>query len=139
MKIRDIMHSGLTATGPDTPVPQVARKMRDLDIGAVPVVENGKVIGIVTDRDLALRAVADGIDAAALKAREVMSKNVVCCHATDEVESALRSMELAQVRRIPVKGEADELVGMVSLGDIVAAKALDKAQGVMQAVATHHG
>jgi CBS domain-containing protein len=137
MMIRDIMHKGVASVGPDTAVQQVARKMRDMDIGALPVVERGDIVGIVTDRDITMRAVATGLDISTLAARDVMSRDVLCCRATDDAHRALKMMETAQVRRLPVLDEGHELVGMVSLGDIVHARRPDLIEEVMKAVAAH--
>ena len=138
MKIQDIMHKGVTSVGPETPVSQVAMKMRDLDIGALPVIDGGQLVGIITDRDVTVRAVANGKDVSALAARQVMSSNVVCCRAGDEVHQALQAMEKAQVRRMPVTDGGRELVGMISLGDIVQDHRPDLTEEVTRAVAAHH-
>jgi CBS domain-containing protein len=137
MKIRDIMHKGVAAVGPDTALVQIARKMRDMDIGALPVVDRGDIVGIVTDRDITVRAIAAGLDISTLAARDVMSRDVLCCRATDDAHRALRLMETAQVRRLPVLDDGHELVGMVSLGDIVHAHRSDLTEEVMKAVAAH--
>ena len=138
MKIQDIMHKGVASVGPDTSLSQVASKMRDMDIGALPVIDAGQLVGIITDRDVTVRAVADGKDVSALAARQVMSRNVVCCRAGDEVHQALQAMEKAQVRRMPVTDGGRDLVGMISLGDIVAAHRPDLTEEITKAVAAHH-
>jgi CBS domain-containing protein len=137
MKIRDIMHKGVASVGPATAVQQIARKMRDMDIGALPVVDRGDIVGIVTDRDITLRAVAPGLDLSSLAARDVMSRDVLSCRATDDAHRALKMMEDAQVRRLPVLDDSHELVGMVSLGDIAHARRPDLAAELMKAVAAH--
>jgi CBS domain-containing protein len=138
MKIKDIMHQGAVSVGPDTSIALIARQMRDQDIGAMPIVEKGKVIGIVTDRDVTVRGVADGQDLRRMAARQVMSRNVVCCKSGETVEHALKAMEEARVRRMPVTDGGDQLVGMISLGDIVAAHRPDLTAEVVHAVAAHH-
>ena len=138
MKIQDIMHKGVASVGPDTSLSQVASKMRDMDIGALPVIDAGQLVGIITDLDVTVRAVADGKDVSALAARQVMSRNVVCCRAGDEVHQALQAMEKAQVRRMPVTDGGRDLVGMISLGDIVAAHRPDLTEEITKAVAAHH-
>ena len=102
------------------------------------VVEGGKPIGMVTDRDVTIRAIANGNDSAALLAKDVMSKNVVFCRDTEEAEDAIRIMEDNQVRRLPVLDEAQKLVGMVSLGDISHALSRNLAGEVTKAVSAHH-
>lgn len=90
MKVRDAMHRGAEWVGPDTAVSEVARKMRDLDIGAIPVGENDRLVGMVTDRDIACRAVADGNDCNKLTTRDVMTKGVVYCLDSEDVDDAIR-------------------------------------------------
>ena len=102
MKVKDAMHKGAEWVTPETPVADLARKMKDLDIGALPVGENDRLIGMVTDRDITCRAVPNGKDFRTLTAREVMSKGIVFCADTEEVEDALRIMEKNQIRRLPV-------------------------------------
>lgn len=131
------MHKGAASVAPTTALEQVARKMRDMDIGALPVVDRGDIVGIVTDRDVTVRAVAAGRNLADLSAEDVMSRDVVCCRAADDAHRALKIMEDAQVRRLPVLDDGHELVGMVSLGDIVHAKRPDLTEEVMKAVAAH--
>ena len=139
MKVKDMMHKGAECVAPNATLQQVARKMRDHDIGAIPVCEGGKPMGIVTDRDVTIRALANGKDSGTLLAKDVMSKNLVFCRDTEEAEDAIRIMEDNQVRRLPVLDEAQKLVGMVSLGDISHALSRDLAGEVTKAVSDHHG
>ena len=118
MKVKDAMHNGAEWVTPEITVAEMARKMKDLDIGALPVGENDRLIGMVTDRDITCRAVSDGKNFLTLTAREVMSKGVVFCTDTEEVEDALRIMEKNQVRRLPVINSKKRMVGMLSIGDI---------------------
>jgi CBS domain-containing protein len=137
MRVRDLMHTGVEIMAPDTPVTQLAKKMREKDIGAIPIGSNGQLVGMVTDRDITLRAVANGKDPNQLTAQEVMTKGVVCCRDTDKVRDVLDIMEGKQIRRVPVTDENERVLGMVSLGDI--SKAVPgKAREVLQAVAAHH-
>jgi CBS domain-containing protein len=138
MKVKDMMHKGAECVAPNATLQQVARKMRDHDIGAIPVCEGGKPMGIVTDRDVTIRALANGKDSGTLLAKDVMSKNLVFCRDTEEAEDAIRIMEDNQVRRLPVLDEAQKLVGMVSLGDISHALSRDLAGEVTKAVSAHH-
>jgi CBS domain-containing protein len=139
MKVKDMMHNGAECVAPNATLQQVARKMRDHDIGAIPVCEGSRPMGIVTDRDVTTRALANGKDFSALLAKDVMSKNLVFCRDTEEAEDAIRIMEDNQVRRLPVLDEAQKLVGMVSLGDISHALPRDLAGEVTKAVSAHHG
>jgi CBS domain-containing protein len=93
---------------------------------------------MVTDRDITIRALADGKDVAKLMARDVMTSNVIYCRDTEEAEDAIRIMESNQIRRLPVLNEAQKLVGMLSLGDISHALPQDLAGEVTKAVSAHH-
>lgn len=138
MRVKDMMHRGAEYVAPDATLEQVTRKMRDHDVGAIPVCEGGKPIGIVTDRDVAIRAFANGKDISKLTAKDVMSKKVISCRDTEAAEDAVRIMEKNKVRRLPVLDEAQKLVGMVSLGDISHALSEDRTGEVTKAVSAHH-
>jgi CBS domain-containing protein len=101
MKVKDVMHKGAEWVAPQTTLAEVAKKMRDLDIGAIPVGEDDRLIGMVTDRDIACRGVANGGDCVKLTARDVMSKGIFYCNDTEELEDALRIMEQKQVAPAP--------------------------------------
>ena len=132
------MHKGAEWVESTTLVPALAKKMRDLDIGAIPVGANDRLIGMVTDRDLAIRAIPDGKDLTKLTARDVMTKNIVYCRDTEEVEDAVRIMEQKQIRRLPVLDEKKRLVGMLSLGDVAHCTSHDIAGETITAVSGHH-
>ena len=138
MKVKELMHQGVTWVEPDTLVSTVAEKMRDEDIGAVPVGENDRLIGMVTDRDIAVRAFANGHDVAKLTARDVMSKGMIFCRDTEEVDDAVRIMEQKKVRRLPVINEDKRMVGMLSIGDISAGAPQSLSGEVIKAVSAHH-
>ena len=138
MKVKDMMHKGAEYVAPNAKLQVIAKKMRDHDIGAIPVCEGGKTIGMVTDRDIAVRALANGKDLSKLEAKDVMSKDVIFCRDSEEAEDAIRIMEDNKVRRLPVLNEAKKLVGMVSLGDISHALSQDLTGEVTKAVSAHH-
>jgi CBS domain-containing protein len=137
MKIKDMMHKGAECVAPNATLQQIAKKMKDFDVGAIPVCEGDKAIGMVTDRDITM-SLADGKDVSKLSARDLMSKNVIHCRDTEEAEDAIRIMEKNQIRRLPVLNEAQKLVGMVSLGDISHALSQDLTGEVTKAVSAHH-
>ena len=139
MKVKDAMHKGCEWVAPETPVPQIAKKMRDLDVGAVPIGENDRLIGMVTDRDIACRAVANSKDCGKLTARDVMTKGVIFCRETEELDDAIRIMEQKQVRRLPVLNDKKRMVGILSLGDVSHAASHELAGEVTAAVSAHHG
>lgn len=118
MKVKDAMHDGAEWVSPDTPLTEVAKKMKALDCGSIPVGENDKLVGMVTDRDIACRAVADGRDCSQVTARDVMTAGIVFCRDTEDLDDAMRIMEQKQIRRLPVIDENKRMVGMLSLGDI---------------------
>lgn len=124
MKIQEIMSRDPYVCDPETPLSEVAARMRDLDIGMIPVCDGRRIQGTVTDRDIVLRAVADELDPAMTVAEEVMTSEVTYCFDDEEVDEASALMEENQIRRLVVLDREMQLVGILSLGDI-AAKAHD--------------
>ena len=118
MNIRDVMTADVSFVGPDTPILEIARKMRDGDIGATPVVENDRLAGMVTDRDIVVRVIAEGGDVRTKTARDAMSPGILYCYADDTVEAVLDNRGGQQIRRLPVVDADKRLVGVVSLGDL---------------------
>jgi CBS domain-containing protein len=118
MQIKAIMTPEVDLIDPEASVRAVAQKMRDDDVGAVPVAENDRLLGMVTDRDIVLRAVAQGADVDTYTARQVMSPNILYCFDDQSPEEVLQNMRENQVRRLPVLNRDQRLVGMVSLGDL---------------------
>jgi len=139
MKAKEAMHKGVEWVSPDTPVTALAKKMLEQDIGAIPIGENDRLIGIVTDRDITLRAVANGKDISGLTARDVMTKGIVWCRDIDEVNQAVNIMQTKQVRRLPVIDQNKRMVGILSMGDISHAASKRTAAEVARAVSAHHG
>ena len=138
MKVKDAMHKGTTCVDPSTPVINIAKLMRDEDVGAVPVRADGKLVGIVTDRDITCRAVAHNGNISKLTAQDVMTKDVICCSPEDDLAVAVKVMETKKVRRLPVTDAHKSALGMLSLGDI-SHKASDELSGeVLRAVSAHH-
>lgn len=118
MNVQEVMTPRAEVVGPGDTLQAAARRMRDSNIGILPVGENGRLVGVITDRDIVVRAVADASDAAQCKVSEVMSTEVLCVQAGAPIEEAERMMGENQVRRLPVVDANRRLVGMVSLGDI---------------------
>lgn len=117
MRCREIMTSAVTTAASDTPLRDVATLMREGDMGAVPIVDDGKLVGIVTDRDIVVRAVAEGKDASTPVA-EAMTSEIFSVRPDDFVFEAIRLMGDKQVRRIPVVTDSGELAGIISMADI---------------------
>ena len=138
MRTEEAMHSGVRWVGPETDLRTIARIMKEEDIGALPVGENDRLIGMVTDRDITLRALANGRDVASLTARDVMTEEIVYCCTNESVEDAVHLMELKKIRRLPVINEDKRMVGMLALGDIADCAPRDMSAEVMQAVSAHH-
>jgi CBS domain-containing protein len=115
-KVGEVMSTDVQTISPDDTIEEAAQEMRDGDFGLVPVVEDEQLVGVVTDRDIAIRAVAEGKDPST-PVSEVMSGGVVWVNEDDSVEDAARIMSEHQIRRLPVVDSEQHLVGIVSLGD----------------------
>ena len=116
-KIRDVMTRDVTTVTPDARLSEVARIMRDEDIGSVPVARGSELLGMVTDRDIVVRALADG-SVEQRTAGDVMTAGVQCCRDDQNVGDVLKDMGDQQVRRLPVVDADQRLVGIVSIGDL---------------------
>ena len=115
--IRDLMTRNVETVGPDHTAKDAAAFMLSADTGSIPVCEDDKVIGMITDRDIAVRGVAQG-KGPECSVRDLMSSDIVCARDTDDAHHIAAKMSEAQVRRLPVLDASDRLVGMVSLGDL---------------------
>jgi CBS domain-containing protein len=119
MKVHDVMTPEVVMVGPEASLAEAAQLMKQEDIGPLPVCENERVFGMLTDRDIAVRAVAEGRDPRVTRVRDVMTPDLVCCFESDDVEEAARLMQETQLRRLLVIDDDRRLVGIVSLADIV--------------------
>ncbi|WP_265530184.1 CBS domain-containing protein [Sphingomicrobium marinum] len=117
MQIDQIMTKDIKTVSPKASVKEAASFMLSEDTGFVPVCDGEKLVGTITDRDIAVRGVAEGKDGNCC-VEELMSSSPECCSVNDTIEQAAQKMKECQVRRLPVIGENQELVGVVSLGDI---------------------
>jgi CBS domain-containing protein len=129
MKVREIITPGAQCTNPDATLMEAASNMKSLDIGMLPICDNERIVGAITDRDIAVRAVAQGLDPQTAKVRDVMSEKIVYCFDDQEIEDAAQIMEKMQVRRLPVLNHDKRLVGIVSLGDIATRSHQDSLAG----------
>lgn len=120
MKISECMSRDVQLASPGMSLQQAARLMAHHDLGAMPVGDNDRLVGMITDRDLAIRGLGDGHGPAA-KVGDAMSSEVRWCYEDDDVEYALQCMSEEQVRRLPVLSRDKRLCGMVSIGDLTAA------------------
>ena len=117
-KIRDVMTPNPRTIEPSTTVQEAAKLMRDEDVGPIPIVENGSVSGIVTDRDIVLNVVAEGKDASSTPVSEIASRDLITVDPDQTLDEALRLMAQHQVRRLPVCEEDGRLVGIVAQADV---------------------
>ena len=128
MKAREIMTKNPRTVTPETGLQEAARLMKSEDVGIIPVVDgNGtNLLGVVTDRDIAMRVVAEGRDATSTTVRDVMSTGVKTCREDDSVDDVMKLMGSEQVRRIPIVDERGALVGIVAQADVVLDAKSDK-------------
>ena len=115
-KLKDLMSRDVKVISPDMSIQAAAKEMRDGDFGMLPVGEYDRMIGTISDRDIAIRAVADGKDTST-KVRDVMSEGVAWVYEDDSVDEAIKIMSERQVRRLPVVNSGKRLVGIIALGD----------------------
>jgi len=120
MKARDLMTAAPCCCSPDDSIQEVAQMMRDHDCGSVPVVEGKQVIGIVTDRDLTVRALADGLYPG-IRVRNVMTVAPDCCSEEDDVHGVERVMSERQIRRVPIVNADGGVVGIIAQADLARA------------------
>ncbi len=120
MNIKDIMSKNVQIVPPETFLHEVAKKMRQSDCGSVLVAKDDRLLGVVTDRDLALRCVAESHYPEKTTAEQVMTKDILYCLDTDAFEDVALNMTRNKVRRMPVLDKDKRLVGIVSLGDLAA-------------------
>jgi CBS domain-containing protein len=118
MRVRDAMSSDVETVRPKQTVEDVAQRMAKRGVGYFPVCDRGLLVGIITDRDIACRVVADRRRGEMTKAAEIMSKGIAYCFADDDLATAIHLMEQNRIRRIPVLDHHDHLVGVLSLTDV---------------------
>ena len=139
MKVKDAMHKGVDWVNPDTPITEIAKLMREHDIGCIPIGEDDKLVGMVTDRDIVCKGLANGkFDAGRAKASDVMTEGIHCCREDDDLAKAVHHMETLKVRRLPVINKNKRMVGMISLGDISHFTSGELMSGYVKSVAAHH-
>jgi len=139
MKVKEAMHKGVDWVGPDTTLGELAKLMRDHDIGALPIGENDRLIGMVTDRDIICKGLAsDRLDCRTATARDVMTPGIHTCREDDDLAKAIRHMEELKIRRLPVINKSMRMVGILSLGDVGQAASSDLLTEVVKRVSAHH-
>jgi CBS domain-containing protein len=118
VKVFEAMTPDVVTVAPDAPLTEAARLMRESDIGPLPVCEGKRIVGMLTDRDITVRAIAEGRDPNITRVAEVMTPEVTSCQESDDVERAAQLMQSAQLRRLLVVDAEGRLAGIVSLGDL---------------------
>jgi len=118
MQVHEVMTRGAECTRPDATLHEAAERMKALDVGALPVCDNDRLVGMLTDRDITVRATAERLPPSLGQVRDVMTPDILYCFEDQDVGEAARLMELNQVRRLVVLNRDKRLVGIVSLGDL---------------------
>ena len=139
MKVKEAMHKGVEWVGSDTPIIELAKLMRKHDVGAIPIGENDQLIGMVTDRDIVCKGLAeDSVDPGHATARDVMTPCIHCCRDDDDLAKAVRHMEELKVRRLPVINKSKRMIGILSLGDVSSLAPSDLLSECVKSVSAHH-
>jgi CBS domain-containing protein len=139
MKVKEAMHKGVDWVGPDTPITDLAKLMCQHDIGAIPIGENDRLVGMVTDRDIVCKGLAqDSFEVRRATARDVMTPGIHCCREDDDLGKAVRHMEELKVRRLPVINKSKRMVGILSLGDVSHSAPRDLLSEIVKSVSAHH-
>ena len=118
MHVSDVMTREVVSVGPEATLTEAARTMKSFDIGPLPVCEGDQLLGVITDRDITVRATAEGRDPMHTTVSAVMTREIVCCLEADELESAAHLMQRNQLRRLLVVDNRGKLVGIVSMADL---------------------
>jgi len=138
MKVSEVMTRDVATVRPDQPVQDAASFMLRADAGSIPVVEGDRLLGMITDRDIAVRGVAKGYGPET-PVRDLMTNDLVCARIDEDVEQVANKMSEAQVRRLPVVDEQERLCGIVSLGDLARDADPDTAEQALEGVAQPGG
>jgi CBS domain-containing protein len=138
MQVKDIMTRDVQVASPDTSLFEAARKMRAFDIGCLPVCKGRQCVGILTDRDIVIRAIAEGRDTQSTLVSAIMTTDVVCCSEDEDIFRVVKLMEDKQVRRVLILDEEKYPIGICSVGDLALDSGdLQLAGEVMHEVARH--
>jgi CBS domain-containing protein len=119
MQVKDVMTSGVECISPDATLREAAQKMKKLVVGPLPICgDDDRLAGMITDRDITLRAVAAGLDPSTAQVRDIMTPNIIYCYEDQDISDAAHMMEQNQIRRLVVLNRDKRLVGILSLGDL---------------------
>ena len=140
MKLSEIMTRDVVILQPDDSLQAAAKMMRDRNIGFLPVCDGDNLIGVISDRDITIRALADGMDVSIMLGRDLMTKPAIYCFDDQDVREAAKIMEENQIRRLVVLSREDKrLVGIISLGDLARNETADRSGKVLQKVSEPDG
>lgn len=128
MIVRDCMTTKVELVTPDMNVAEAAKKMRDGDFGILPVQKNDRLVGMLTDRDIAVRCVAEGGDSKSIHVGEIMTDKVLYCYEDQNLNEVVKNLGDNQIRRLPVLNRNKRLVGILSLGDMTHSRDLNPGQ-----------
>jgi CBS domain-containing protein len=129
MKITEILTPNPQCISPETTLTTAAQKMKSLDVGMLPICENDRLVGTITDRDITIRCIARGANPNTTTVHDAMTREIVYCFEDEDVEDAAELMEQKQIRRLPVLSRNKRLVGIVSLGDLAVRTQREKLAG----------
>jgi CBS domain-containing protein len=118
MEIKNIMTTGVECVNPQNTLKEAAAKMKEFGIGVLPVCDEDQIFGIITDRDIVIRAIAQGVDPNKIMVKDAMTPNVECCFDDDDLKQIVQKMKEMQIRRMVVIDHNKKLIGMITLGDI---------------------
>ena len=118
MKVKEIMSSPVEMIAPDAMITEAADKMKSYDVGVLPVEKDGDIVGIITDRDIVVRAIADELDPQRTPVSKAMTFDAMCCSEDTDMEEAARIMEVKKIHRLLILDDDDEVSGILSIGDI---------------------
>jgi len=118
MLVKEVMSKNPDALSEEMTIKQAASEMKKFDFGFLPIRHNGEIVGVVTDRDIVIRALADGLDPAQTKLKEIMTKEIYYCHEDDDIKKVADMMSEKQVHRIAVFDKNNQFSGVISIGDI---------------------
>jgi len=138
VKVKQAMRRHVNWQPPGASLSDIAKIMKKEDIGAIPIGENDRLVGMVTDRDIVIRGLSNGDNLSTLCARDVMTKHVLYCREDDDIADAVSLMKKKQVRRLPVLNGAKRMTGMLSLGDVSHAADYSVTGDLVRAVSAHH-
>ena len=129
MQAKKIMTTDVECISPGTQIQEAAQKMKSLDVGFLPVCENDRLVGTVTDRDIVLRVIAEGKDVKNSKVREVMTSDVFWCYEDQTSDDIADFMASKEIRRVLILNRDKKLVGVISIGDLAQARGVQKKAG----------